>query len=253
MSFSRRASLALMLLPLLAGSVMAQGANVTVFAAASMTDALGRAAAAWEKTSGNSVTLSFAASSTLARQIDQGARADMFVSADTAWMDFLQKNGRLMAGTRENLLGNSLVLIAAPGVTAPVIRPGFDLVGALKGGRLALADPASVPAGKYARAALTALHVWDAVSSHVARAENVRVALEYVARGEAPLGIVYATDARVQPKVRVAGTFPAASHPPIIYPVALTKDADPAARAFLAYLKTPPARAIFQAAGFSVP
>ena len=162
------------------------------------------------------------------------------------------KAGRLAPGTRTDLLGNSLVLIAAPGTAeVPAIGPGFDLAGALHGGRLALADPASVPAGKYARAALSALHVWDAVAPHLAPAENVRVALEYVAHGEAPLGIVYATDARLEPTVRIVGTFPSASHPPIIYPVALTKIASPAARAFLTFLEGPEARAIFEKAGFT--
>lgn len=251
MSTVRRALFAALLLPWLAGPALA--ASITVFAAASMTDALKRAADLWQRQSGNTVVLSFAASSTLARQIDQGAQADMFLSADTDWMDFLERNDRLMAGTREDLLGNSLVLIAAPGIgRVPAIKPGFDLAGALKGGRLALADPASVPAGKYAKAALTALGVWDAVAPHVAQAENVRVALEYVARGEAPLGIVYATDAKVQPRVRIAGIFPAATHPPIIYPVALTKNATPAARQFLDFLKGRQAGAIFRAAGFSL-
>jgi len=252
LGIGRRTLLALLLLALPAGPGLAKGRTVTVFAAASMTDALKRAAAAWQSQSGDTVVLSFGASSTLARQIDQGARADMFLSADTDWMDFLEKHARLAPDTRADLLGNRLVLIAAPGTDAvPAIRPGFDLARALHGGRLALADPASVPAGRYARAALTSLHVWKKLAPHLAPAENVRVALEYVARGEAPLGIVYATDAKVQPTVRIVGTFPAGSHPPIIYPVALTKDAAPAARRFLDFLRGERAAAIFRAAGFT--
>jgi len=248
----RRSLFALLALPLAAGARAAPEGSIMVFAAASMTDALKRAAALWEKADGVRVVLSFAASSALALQIDRGARADMFLSADTDWMDFLERKGRLAPGTRTDLLGNSLVLIAAPGTAeVPAIGPGFDLAGALHGGRLALADPASVPAGKYARAALSALHVWDAVAPHLAPAENVRVALEYVAHGEAPLGIVYATDARLEPAVRIVGTFPSASHPPIIYPVALTRNASPAARRFLDFLKGDQAAAIFRAAGFS--
>jgi molybdate transport system substrate-binding protein len=227
--------------------------TVTVFAAASLTDSLKSVADAYKARTGLDVTLSFGASSTLARQIDQGAQADIFFSADTDWMDFLQKNGHLKDATRKDLLGNQLVLIAASDAKpAPRIAPHFDLAGALGDGKLALADPASVPAGKYAKAALTALGVWDSVALKVAQAENVRVALEYVSRGEAPYGIVYATDAKVAPNVRVAGTFPESTHPAIVYPVALTKNATPAARNFLAFLSSVQARAIFEKAGFTL-
>ncbi len=225
---------------------------VTVFAAASMTDSLKSVADAYKARTGNTVTLSFGASSTLARQIDQGAHADIFASADTDWMDFLQKNGRIADGTRKDLLGNRLVLIAASDAgPVPAIAPHFDLAGALGNRHLALADPASVPAGKYARAALAALGVWDSVAPKVAPAENVRVALEYVVRGEAPFGIVYATDAKAAPSVRVAGIFPPDSHPAIIYPVAMMKGASPAAKDFLAFLSGAQARAIFEKAGFT--
>ena len=218
-----------------------------------MTDSLTAAADAYRSRTGITVRLSFGASSTLARQIDQGAQADIFFSADTDWMDYLQKNGRIAESSRKNLLGNRLVLIAASDARpAPKIAPGFDLAGALGTGRLALADPASVPAGKYAREALTALGVWDSVASRIAPAENVRVALEYVARGNAPYGIVYATDAKVTPDVRVAGTFPESSHTPIVYPAALTKEASPGAKEFLAFLMSAQARAIFQKAGFTL-
>ncbi|MBA2587928.1 MAG: molybdate ABC transporter substrate-binding protein [Alphaproteobacteria bacterium] len=226
--------------------------TVTVFAAASLTDSLKAVADAYKAGTGVTVTLSFGASSTLARQIDQGAQADIFMSADTDWMDFLQKGGHIAEGTRKDLLGNQLVLIAASdSKTAPNIVPHFDLAGTLGNGRLALADPASVPAGKYAKAALTSLGVWDSIASKVAPAENVRVALEYVARGEAPFGVVYATDAKVAPSVRIVGTFPENSHAPIVYPVALTRTASPAAKQFLTFLSGASARTIFQRAGFT--
>lgn len=177
----------------------------------------------------------------------------MFFSADTDWMDYLQQRNLIDAASRKALLGNRLVLIGANGSKPVTIAPRFNLASALGGGRLALADPASVPAGKYGKAALTALGVWDSVTSHLAPAENVRVALEYVARGEAPYGIVYATDARIAPQVKVVGTFPENTHPPIVYPVALTRDATPTARDFLAFLSGSEARAIFKKAGFSRP
>src|SRR5471032_668016 len=241
---------ALALLPCAASSQPAAG--VTVFAAASLTDSLKGIADAYQAKTGSKITLSFGASSTLARQIEQGAAADLFFSADTDWMDYLQKSGLIAQASRKDLLGNQLVLIAATGNALSLkIAPHFDLAGALGDGRLALADPASVPAGKYGKAALTALGVWDSVASRVAPAENVRIALQYVARGEAPLGIVYATDAKVDPIVRVVGIFPDDSHPPIIYPVALTKTASQPARDFLAFLEGPEARAIFVKAGFS--
>jgi molybdate transport system substrate-binding protein len=168
-------------------------------------------------------------------------------------MDYLGKKGRIAADSRKDLLGNRLVLIEpADATTTLSIAPHFDLAGALRGGRLSMADPDSVPAGKYGKEALTKLGVWDSVSGNLARAENVRVALAYVARGEAPLGIVYETDAKAEPKVKVAGVFPENSHAPILYPEALTRDAKPEAATFLAYLSSPAARAVFAKDGFTV-
>jgi len=241
---------ALALLPYAASSQ--PSGSVTVFAAASLTDSLKSVADAYQAKTGSKITLSFGASSTLARQIEQGASADLFFSADIDWMDYLNKAGLIAPASRKDLLGNQLVLIAASTNSRDLkIAPHFDLAGALGDGRLALADPASVPAGKYGKAALTALGVWDSVASKVAPAENVRIALQYVARGEAPLGIVYATDAKADPTVRVVGVFPDDSHPPIIYPVAMTKAASPQAQGFLAFLEGAEARAIFVKAGFT--
>ena len=251
MSTNRRAALFTVLALLLPLPAAAQMQGLTVFAAASLTDSLKQVADVYKARTGAAVTLSFGASSTLARQIEQGAAADLFFSADTEWMDYLEKAGQIAPGPRKDLLGNALVLVAASDAgPAPRIAPGFDLAGALGNRKLAMADPASVPAGRYGKAALTALGVLDKVASKVVQAENVRVALEYVARGEAPFGIVYATDAKVAP-VKVVGTFPESSHPPIVYPVALTKNAAPAAKAFLTFLQGREARAIFVKAGFS--
>ncbi len=241
--------IALVLQPLAASAQ-----DLTVFAAASLTDSLKAVAEAYKAKTGVAVTLSFGASSALARQIEQGAPADIFFSADTDWMDYLQKNGHIADATRKDLLGNRLALIAAADAPpAPKIAPRFDLAGALGDRKLALADPASVPAGKYGKAALTALGVWDSVAPKVVQAENVRVALEYVARGEAAYGIVYATDVKVSPTVKLAGLFPADTHPAIVYPVALTKTASPAAKDFLAFLSGAQARAVFEKAGFHDP
>lgn len=226
---------------------------VTVFAAASLTDALANAGKSYKAKTGDDVAFSFAGSSVLAKQIDASGGADIFISADSGWMDYLEKRGRIEAATRNDLLGNHLVLIAPK--AAPVtlaIAPHFPLVKALEGGRLAVADTDTVPAGRYTREALTALGVWDAASAHLASAENVRVALAYVARGEAPLGIVYRTDALVEPAVTIVGTFPGSSHAPIVYPAALIKGARPGAAQFLAFLTTAPARALFEKAGFTV-
>jgi molybdate transport system substrate-binding protein len=232
---------------------VARAADVTVFAAASLTDALNEIGIAYQKQTGHTAAMSFAASSVLARQIANAQGADVFISADTEWMDYLDKRSLLAPGTRKNLLDNHLVLIApADSKLHLTVAPGFDILGALHGGRLALADPESVPAGKYAKAALTTLGVWNAVAGQLAPAENVRVALAYVARGETPLGIVYTTDARAEPRVRVVGSFPDNTHPPIVYPAALTKEAKPLAREFLDYLKSPAAAAVFRKAGFVV-
>jgi molybdate transport system substrate-binding protein len=225
----------------------------TVFAAASLSDALKQAGDAYKAKSGQAPVFSFAASSALAKQIEASGGADMFISADRDWMDYLDNKGLIAHDTRKDLLGNHLVLIAPAGLDIKIkIAPKFDLKGAIGQAKLAVADPASVPAGKYAKASLTALGVWDSVSGQLAPAENVRVALAYVARGEAPLGIVYTTDAMAEPKVRVVGTFPDDTHAAIVYPVALTKDAKPEAKAFLDFLKGPDAAAIFAKAGFVI-
>ncbi len=227
--------------------------TVTVFAAASLTDALQKVGQAYEAVGNGHVTFNFAASSVLARQVESSGGADIFMSADTDWMDYLDNRGLIAHATRANLLGNHLVLIAPKDSTvALTIAPHFDLVGALHGGRLSMADPDSVPAGKYARTALTQLGVWSGVADRIVQAENVRVALAYVARGEAPLGIVYTTDAMAEPKVKIIGTFPDSTHQPIVYPAALTRDARPAAAAFLKFLSSDQAIGIFRQAGFII-
>jgi molybdate transport system substrate-binding protein len=231
---------------------------VVVFAAASLKNALDEAAAAWTKETGKTARISYAASSALAKQIEAGAPADLFVSADLAWMDDVAGKDGLKPGTRSNLLRNALVLIAPKdSAVALSLKPGPDLAAAfakaLGDDRIAMGNVAAVPAGKYGKAALESLGAWEGVKDRVAQAENVRAALLLVARGEAPLGIVYATDAVSDPSVRVVATFPAASHPPVIYPVALTKDStNPDAVALLAYLRSPAARVFFERQGFSV-
>ena len=229
-------------------------ADITVFAAASLSHALKNVEKSYEAKTGHSAVLSFAASSALARQIEASQGADIFISADNDWMDYLDKKGLIDHASRRTLLGNHLVLIAPVGIN-PVLTlaPHLNLLGALQGGRLSVADPDSVPAGKYAKAALLYLDVWNSVADHLASAENVRMALAYVARGDAPLGIVYATDALSEPRVHVVGIFPGNSHPPIVYPAALTRDAKPLAREFLEYLATPAARALFRKYGFVLP
>ncbi len=246
----------LLMTPFLAPSAAsAQEARpVTVFAAASLQTALNAIAAEWRKETGKQAVFSYAASSALARQIEQGAPADLFASADLDWMDWLQERRLIRTETRRTLLGNSLVLIAGRDWTGELaIGRGFALAAALGESRLALANPQAVPAGKYAQQALTALGVWEQVAPRVAGADNVRAALALVARGEARFGIVYDTDARTEPRVRVIGRFPADSHPPILYPVALTAGAThPDAAAFLAYLSGPAATRIFEAEGFAI-
>ena len=233
------------------------GAPLTVFAAASLKEALDEAAAAYTAAKGPAVRVSYAASSVLARQIQQGAPADVYLSADGDWMDVLQRDGLLDDGTRRDLLGNGLVLVAPrTSSAAPVqLRRGVDLLPRLgPDGRLAVAMTASVPAGRYARDAFTALGVWDALRPRVAETENVRAALMLVARGEVPLGVVYATDARAEPRVRVVGAFPAGLHAPVVYPVArVNASRHPDAAAFVAWLATPAAGAIFRRRGFRVP
>lgn len=250
----RRLGLLLTLLAL-APPAIAQERGPVVLAAASLQESLSEAANAWAAKGHAKPVLSFAASSALARQVIAGAPADLFLSADEPWMDSVAKAGMLRAGTRATLLGNRLVLIApAASRTKLTIARGFPLARALGRGRLALADPDAVPAGKYAKAALPRLGVWTGVADRLAPAENVRAALALVERGAAPLGIVYATDARASKAVRVVDTFPASSHPPIRYPVAQLKASQHGdAAAFRAFLFSKQGRAIFARHGFSAP
>jgi molybdate transport system substrate-binding protein len=231
----------------------AEEKGLTVFAAASMKNALDDVDAAYTSRTGIKVTASYAASSVLARQIDQGAPADIFLSADTDWMDYAGRQKTIESETRTNLLGNSLVLVAPTdsAVEKVAIEPGFDLAKLAGQGRIATGDVSSVPVGKYAKAALQKLGAWNAAATKFAMAESVRAALTLVARGEAALGIVYATDARVEPGVKVVGTFPADSHPPIIYPVAATTSAGPRAANYLAFLHSQAAKTIFEKYGFA--
>lgn len=235
--------------------VLAQTAPVTVMAAASLTDAMRELGPLWAAKGHPAPRFSFGASSALARQIEQGAPADLFVSADEPWADYLQERNLLVNDTRTSPLGNTLVLIAPADQPGDVVlRPGVDLLARLgPQGRIATGDPASVPVGKYAQAALTALGVWERVAPRLARAENVRAALLLVERGEAPLGIVYATDAAASTGVRVVGVFPADSHPPITYPFAVVRRGDtPRARALLAFLTGPEAAPVYRRLGFLV-
>lgn len=226
---------------------------VVVFAASSLTDALEEVDRAFTQATHVPVKVSYAASSVLARQIEAGAPAELFVSADIPWMDYVEQRNLVVPGSRRDILGNSLVLIApADSPVQLTAGPGFDLAGALAGGRLAMGDPASVPAGVYGKAALQKLGVWSQVEGRVAAAENVRAALALVSRGEAPLGIVYRTDALVDKGVRMVSEFPQDSHPPIRYPAALLKGASPEARRLLDFLSQPQARQIFTQHGFAV-
>ncbi len=239
----------------LAGGPARAQEPVTVFAAASLTDALRALAAEWQSRGRPAPRLSLAASSALARQIEQGAPADLFMSADEAWADYLQQRNLLADGTRSSPIGNSLVLVAPASAARPVaLAQGTDLAALLgPGGRIATGDPAHVPAGRYAQAALTWMGQWDAIAPRLARADNVRSALLLVERGEAPFGIVYATDAAGS-GVRIVGTFPAGSHPPVTYPFALTRRAEgnAGARALLAFLTGPEAAPAWQRFGFSL-
>jgi molybdate transport system substrate-binding protein len=237
-----------------AGPAAAQSKHTLVFAAASLKNALDQVAAQWQRESGKKVTIAYAASGTLIKQIEQGAPADIFISADLDWMDYGQQKNLIKPETRSNLLGNRIVLVAPKDATVTLdIRPGFDLAGALKGGRLAMGNVEAVPAGKYGKAALEKLGAWESVKDKIAQAENVRAALVLVSRGEAPLGIVYQSDAAAEPGVKIVGSFPEDSHPPIIYPVAETKESrNPDAQAFLSYLRSPAPRAAFERQGFTV-
>lgn len=226
----------------------------TVFAAASLKNALDAVASDWQAETGKKPVISFAATSALAKQIEQGAEADIFISADQAWMDYLAERNLIAPGSRFDLLSNQLVLIAPRGsALTATIGPGFPLSNLLGDGRLAIAGVDAVPAGKYGKAALESLGVWGEVKDKLAQAENVRAALRLVSRGEAPLGIVYASDAKADPNVTVLGTFPESSHPPIVYPAATLKAATSSSTgAFLAYLRGPGAASRFAAHGFSV-
>src|SRR5215831_17153088 len=231
---------------------VAEDKTLTVFAAASMKNALDDIDAAFTAKTGVKVNASYAASSTLAKQIEQGAPADVFISADTDWMDYAVSKGTINDATRVNLLGNSIVLIAPKDskIEQITIGPGFDLAKLAGDGKIATGDVTSVPVGKYAKAALEKLGAWTAAEPKFAMAESVRAALTLVARGEAAIGIVYSTDAKVEPGVKVIGTFPADSHPPIIYPVAATSTAKPETTSYLTFLRSMAAKNIFEKYGF---
>lgn len=228
--------------------------KVTVFAAASMKNALDNANKAWATESSKEATVSYAASSALAKQIESGAPADIFISADLDWMKYLSDKKLVKEDTKSNWLGNRIVLVASKENAKPVdIKQGFDLSGLLAGGKLAMGAPDSVPAGKYGKAALETLGTWASVEKSVAGAESVRAALALVSRGEAPYGIVYATDAAADPGVAVVGTFPADSHPAIIYPIAILSESKATdAKAYLDYLTSAKAAPFFEKEGFTV-
>jgi molybdate transport system substrate-binding protein len=227
---------------------------VTVFAAASLKSALTAVGDIWSAQTGNAVAYSFAGTSTLANQIALGAPADVFISASVEWMDTLAESGDIRTDTRRDILGNRLVLISHGAGAAPAtLDTSLDLAALLGGGKLAMALVDSVPAGQYGKEALTSLGLWDGISTQVAQAENVAGALNFVSAGEAPLGIVYATDAKRAANVSVIGTFPAASHSPITYPAAITSaSASAAAADFLALLSSDQAAIIWQDAGFVI-
>jgi molybdate transport system substrate-binding protein len=232
----------------------AQDAKLVIFAAASLKDALDEVNAAYQHEKGLETATSYAASSTLAKQIEAAAPADVFISADLDWMDYLAKRNLIKPETRANLLGNRLVLIAPVDSIAKLsIAPNFQLAQALGNGRLAIADPNGVPAGRYGKAALETLGVWATVANRLAPAENVRAALALVSRGETPLGIVYQTDAASDKAVKIVGTFPEDAHPAIIYPIAVVASStNPAGLGYLAYLKSSAARPTFEKHGFMV-
>jgi molybdate transport system substrate-binding protein len=254
---TRRSWLALLVAAILGAAATpaaAQGSDVLVFAAASLKNALDDVAAQWQRQTGKRVSISYAASNTLIKQIEQGAPADIFISADLDWMDYGQQKNLIKPETRSNLLGNRLVLIAAKDANVSAnMQPGFDLAALLKGSHLAMANVDAVPAGKYGKAALEKLGAWDGVKDKIAQAESVRAALLLVSRGEAPLGIVYQTDAASDPGVKIVGTFPEDTHPPIIYPIALTEESHNAdAQALLDFIRSPAARPAFERQGFTV-
>lgn len=226
--------------------------DFTVFAAASLKEALDAQAKAFEAKTRHKAAISYAASNALAKQIEAGAPAALFISADTDWIDYVEQKRLTVPGSRVDLLRNELVLIA-PATSAPSLKiaPGFGLAAAIGSGRIAMANPDAVPAGKYGKAALTALGVWDTVAPKVAAAENVRAALALVSRGEAPFGIVYRTDAMADKGVRIVDTFPAGTHPPIVYPLVMLKTAKAgAAQEFATWLAAPEARSTWERYGF---
>lgn len=228
--------------------------QITVFAAASLKNALDDTNAAFTKATGVKVTASYAASSALAKQIEQSAPADVFISADLQWMDYLAERKLIKPDTRVNLLGNKLVLIAPAdsNITPVTIGPGFNIATVAGPGRIAVADVNAVPAGRYAKAALEKLGAWAAAEPKLAQAENVRATLAFVARDETPIGIVYETDAKIEPKVKIIGAFPDGSYPPVTYPVAATTTATKqGVSQYLSFLRTPVTKAIFEKYGFS--
>lgn len=252
---ARRFLMAALVLGAVALAPIRAGAEgVLVFAAASLKTALDEIASGYQQQTGQEVTVSYAASSVLARQIQQGAPADLFISANPDWMDVLQNDRLINTATRVDLLGNGLVLIgAADHVPVGEIGSDYDLVSQLNGGYLAMALVDAVPAGIYGKAALQGLGMWDTVQVQVAQTDNVRAALALVAAGAAPLGVVYRSDAKVETRVSVVGTFPANLHPPIIYPAAVTVIAGAEAETFLDYLQTAPAQTMFLEQGFALP
>jgi len=239
--------------PALIEGASAQAKDVVVFAAASLKNALDDAGAAWMRDTGRRVVFSYAASNALAKQIEAGAPADLFFSADLDWMDYLASKNLIRPESRIGLVGNSLVLVASKGSPIQVaLQPGIDLASILGSGRLAMGHVEAVPAGKYGKAALEHLGAWEGVKGRIAQADNVRAALLLVSHGEAPLGIVYKTDAVSDPNVTIAATFPPGSHSPIIYPVALTRDStNPDAASFLAFLRSDQAKPSFEKQGFT--
>jgi molybdate transport system substrate-binding protein len=230
----------------------AQTRDILVFGAASLKNALDDADALYQRDKGSKVVVSYAASSALAKQIENGAPADVFISADLDWMDYLAQRKLIKPDTRSNFLGNKLVLItAADSKLTLKIEPNFQLAQALGNGRLAMADPASVPAGRYGKAALEALGVWPSVADKIAPAQDVRATLAFVSRGEAPLGIVYQTDAAADKGVKIVDGFPTSMHPPIIYPIAVTSTStNPGTAAYISFLKSPAAKPAFEKQGF---
>ncbi len=253
----RAAAVAVTALGLVTASISPSRAadNIIVFAAASLKNALDDINAAWKADSGKEATISYAASSALAKQIESAAPADVFISADLQWMNYLAEKNLIKPDSEVKLLGNRIVLIAPKDsrAEAVTIEPNFGLSELVGDGKLAMADVKAVPAGRYGKAALDTLGVWPAVEGKVAQSENVRAALKLVATGEASLGIVYQTDANAEPGVKVLGTFPENTHEPIVYPAALTASStNPAAAEFMTYLQSAKARTLFEKQGFTV-